>query len=429
MNRLILEKALSRMGLVLGSLAVFWMIFEAAVRLWGPELAIPRAGRHFQFTQSFEFQLPHHLRDPVLGWRLQPGRYGRMRVNSRGFRGPEFTGGEEPGELRIALLGDSITMGFTVPEDRDVYGRQLEILLARRGIASRVFDLGVDGYSSYQGRLLAGRILPEVHPDVVTFLFGYNDHHYADAPDADTSFAVSPLRNVFEKSHAYRFLRRQILLSLPVRPHRERPRRRVDLDAFQANLEAMVDQARSLGARPLLMTTPLREGRPLTQNEVLAEVDGQEEWVTQDWWLAHQLEAGGIDPALASGTQGLAHILDAALERHPDWPYLHFIQGLEMRRRGEEEAARAAFRRAMETDAERRLMEAYNRRVHQVGQERNVKVVDLARLFSGRPQAELFNDVVHPTAEGHRLIARALAEAVLQEVGGGSPDDPAAGRR
>ena len=68
----------ARLGILLAfsSVVLSFAAFEALVRLAKPDLSIPQAAGHFRFTQSFEFELPHHLRDPLLGWRLQPGVYG-----------------------------------------------------------------------------------------------------------------------------------------------------------------------------------------------------------------------------------------------------------------------------------------------------------------------------------------------------------------
>ena len=97
--------------LPLTSVLVFFGLVEAGVRLVEPDLSLPQAEQHFRFTQDFEFELPHHVRDERLGWRLRPGTYGDMRINSQGFRGREFARAATPGTKRIALLGDSCTMG------------------------------------------------------------------------------------------------------------------------------------------------------------------------------------------------------------------------------------------------------------------------------------------------------------------------------
>ena len=49
-------------------------------------------------------------------------------------------------------------MGFTIPADGDVYGALLEGRLRQRRPDTETLNFGVDGYSSYQGRLLLDRV-------------------------------------------------------------------------------------------------------------------------------------------------------------------------------------------------------------------------------------------------------------------------------
>lgn len=394
-------------ALVAGSLLLSGAACEGIVRIAGPDLTVPQAAGHFRFTQTFEFELPHHRRDPVLGWRLQPGVYGKMRINSEGFRGPEWQRGPAAAK-RIAHLGDSSTMGFSIGDDADIYAALLPALGAREGLRLEALNFGVDGYSSHQGRLLLAQVLRDYAPNYVTLYFGYNDHHYSNASDRDTRFSTPWIVTALEHSHAYRFLRRQLLLVV----HREgrlvQPERRVDVNTFEDNLRRMVEAARAAGTIPILMTTPLRPGVPLIENEVPVTVEGKPRWVTQDWWVNEQLGGRGLDVERAGGTEALRQFLDAALQEHPDWAYLHYLRARELERAGDVAGARAALAQVALHDGERSLLGQYNERVRMVARSLQVELVDLARLFEARPSLHLFNDVVHPSAAGHALIAQAL---------------------
>ncbi len=400
------------LALSVGSLVVFFGLFELAVRVASPDLSLPQSQQYFRFTQSFEFELPHHQRDPRLGWRLKPGTYGNMHINSEGFRGPEYTRQRVAGTRRVTHLGDSCTMGFTIADDEAVYGARLATVLSKRSLPTETLNFGVDGYSSHQGRLLMNEVL-EYAPDFVTFYFGYNDHHYSNATDAQTRFSSPAFRRVLEHSHAYRFLRRHVLRLARREARLENPQRRVPPDTFEDNLRAMVTRARDAGATPLLLTTPLRPFVPLIQNEVLAEVDGRSQWVTQDWWVNRELEKRGLTLETATGTLELQEVLDAGLERYPQWPYLHFLRAREHQKAGRTQEARAALSRAAQHDSERRVMDEYAERVRSVAAALDVELIDLARTFAARREL-LFNDVVHPNIQGHRVIADQLAEALLR---------------
>ena len=80
-----------------------------------------------------------------------------VHTNSRGFRTPEFADQAAPGVVRIVVLGDSSTFGWGV-EHFETYGEQLGTALARRWSIARsrieIVNLGVPGYSSFQGRVL-----------------------------------------------------------------------------------------------------------------------------------------------------------------------------------------------------------------------------------------------------------------------------------
>jgi lysophospholipase L1-like esterase len=397
--------------LSLGSGTVFFALFESIVRLASPDLSLPQAEQHFRFTQGFEFDLPHHQRDAQLGWRLKPGTYGRMRVNRDGFRGADFKRQRAPATRRIAHLGDSCTMGFTIADDGEVYGARVAVLLSEQGVPTETLNFGVDGYSSHQGRLLIDRVM-DYAPDYVTLYFGYNDHHYSNSSDRETRYSNPLYRRILEHSHAYRFMRRNVLRMAKREARLSEAHRRVDLDDFEENLRDMVSRVRERGATPILITTPLRPDVPLIQNEVLAEMDGSPAWITQDSWVSRELRKRGVRLEDAAGTQALEDVLTLGLRLHPEWSYLHFLRGRELKIAGRPAEARAALARAAQYDEERRVMERYADRVRRIAAELAVDLVDLADTFAAQRQL-LFNDVVHPNRRGHRLIADELVQTVL----------------
>ena len=92
---------------------------------------------------------------PGAGYTLmQPRRHYEWQgipvdINGHGLRGPETTYAKPSGTLRILNLGDSVAMGWGVPE-ADTYGRQLEALLNGQGAESlhyEVINAGVPGWN------------------------------------------------------------------------------------------------------------------------------------------------------------------------------------------------------------------------------------------------------------------------------------------
>jgi lysophospholipase L1-like esterase len=397
--------------LAVASLVVFCGAAELCVRLLKPDLSLPQAEHSFRFSQAFEFALPHHQRDPVLGWRLTPGTYGQMHVNQHGFRGREFASASQ--DVRIAHLGDSCTMGFGIPSDADIYASRLESQLRGAGFACETLNFGVDGYSSHQGRLLVPSVLEQFAPRYVTVYFGYNDHHLSNTSDAQSGFWGSKSwRSTLDKSHAYRWLRRTVLVAMGRRAELRSPKRRVDVETFAENLSTIVRQTRAAGATPILMTTPLRPDVPLIENEVKASIDGRETWVTQSWWMTQHLKKHNLALPGDSGTPELRQALEGAVHEHPDWPYPYWLLARELAAAGDVEAARQAMSRAREHDAERNVMHEYNDCVRRVAATEDCALLDLAQEFEGAGSP--FLDVVHPDPAGHQRIAARLAETILR---------------
>jgi lysophospholipase L1-like esterase len=97
----------------------------------------------------------------------------QVRINSEGFHDRPLSA-RAPDELRIAALGDSFTAGIYLPIEAG-WPRQLEGLLRARRPATRVINLGLDGTgTSVQLGLLEQRVA-DVDPDIVLLAFYAND--------------------------------------------------------------------------------------------------------------------------------------------------------------------------------------------------------------------------------------------------------------
>lgn len=123
--------------------------------------------------------------------------------------------------MRIVCLGDSITLGVRpglLPEQ--TFEAVLAGMLANDGIAVEVINAGVGGETTSGGLARFHEAVVEKHPDYVTIMYGTND----SAVDEERS---SP----------------RLLLPL-----------------YERNLRTLVDDARSAGISPILMTPiPLGE--------------------------------------------------------------------------------------------------------------------------------------------------------------------------
>lgn len=109
---------------------------------------------------------------------LRPGFATRYRgfdvaINSSGFRGPEFTP-RRPGELRVALVGDSFTFGNGVAFE-DTLGERLARELERVGRPAVVFNCGVPGYNAGHAVIAARERALAQDLDLLVYVFFAND--------------------------------------------------------------------------------------------------------------------------------------------------------------------------------------------------------------------------------------------------------------
>ena len=93
--------------------------------------------------------------EPGVGYTLiKPGSHYEwqsipVEINSHGLRGPETTYQKPPGTFRILNLGDSIVMGWGVREE-NTYGRRLESMLNKESSGDTRFEVinaGVPGWN------------------------------------------------------------------------------------------------------------------------------------------------------------------------------------------------------------------------------------------------------------------------------------------
>jgi lysophospholipase L1-like esterase len=122
------------------------------------------------YTKFFpnEFKVDH---DPVTNDTF------RVSINSRGFRGGEFTDLKKPGVTRIITLGASSTFGY-YDRDHESYPYYLEQTLNKDSGATdrfEVLNLAIPHLHSEEILALFKAEAIPLHPDVVTLYEGVND--------------------------------------------------------------------------------------------------------------------------------------------------------------------------------------------------------------------------------------------------------------
>jgi lysophospholipase L1-like esterase len=220
-----------------------------------------------------------------LGWIRSPNFHGRtMRTHFQSFdrHGYRTIDSDQVADSetdKVVFIGDSNTFGYDVPTDAtfvEVADRLLPQYAA--------INLGVPGYSSYQGLQVAREYLPILKPRIAVISFNYNDRRYvpeSQEPDGAARFRALPstssglfrrsLQAVAEYSYLYRGLRRVLRAAviaptesakdIQVRLDRVKPR--VDEEAYRNNLTEVVALCRKHSARPmflLLCDNPVEAG-------------------------------------------------------------------------------------------------------------------------------------------------------------------------
>jgi hypothetical protein len=130
--------------------------------------------------------------DPDLGWALRPGTEGivhsenpagvDVRINSDGMRDAEHAVAKPPHTLRIAVLGNSYSEAFPVPQDQ-TYWAVMQRALARCSVPGtqnvEVLNFGVGGYGTAQDLIVLRKKAWKYQPDLVLLAFlGSNDVWY-----------------------------------------------------------------------------------------------------------------------------------------------------------------------------------------------------------------------------------------------------------
>ncbi|ANM28467.1 hypothetical protein ABI59_00725 [Acidobacteria bacterium Mor1] len=239
--------------------AAGWLVSLTTVVLFaaGPEVALRLAGYRHDVQGGIQFGYPRpelftqFERDPELFWALPRTLEG---VNRQGFIGSDWVLPKPAGVTRLVFFGDSCTQqGF--PEGVAAYLRQ-----GGDGEYDAI-NLGVSGYTSYQGRVLAGRWSEGLEPDVSLIYFGWNDHWLAwGEPDAEKAAryrTTGALTAFIDASRVGQWIAER---RMP-RPESPTDRPRVSQTEYRQNLTEIGRTVAGEGSRVVLITAPASHRR------------------------------------------------------------------------------------------------------------------------------------------------------------------------
>ena len=184
---------------------------------------------------------------------------------------------------------------------------------------------------------------------------------------------------------------------------------------FRFNLTRIIRLARSVDSKVILVTpaSKLRYEAPFkSQHRADLGKPALEEWIRNYEWALELVRQKEFEEALI-------HILNAET-LDPRYAHTFALKGdilFALRRYGE---AKMAYRRAIDEDVcPLRAITPLRTAVMDIGHEMNVPVVDFDSIISERsPEGitgeELFLDHVHPTIEGHKILALEILDEVIR---------------
>ena len=184
---------------------------------------------------------------------------------------------------------------------------------------------------------------------------------------------------------------------------------------YRWRLERLVRRAHAAGVKVVLATVPcnLRQWRPEASIGVasLAEHDRQRR---------SELFASGSRLLKGGRFELAAADLEQAARLAPHHAETQFLLGQAYEGLGRFDDARSAYQRACDEDASPiRRLSGINAAIREIAQQHGALLVDVDRLFEQQSEHglvgfNLIEDYVHPTRQGHELIARQIWEDMEQ---------------
>ncbi len=339
-----------------------------------------------------------------LGWSLRPRFDGIALTTPRTFDADGYftidTAQVADGSLpRIICLGDSNTFGWGVDA-----GATFAELVDRRLPTMDVLNLGVIGYSSFQGlRVLKGRGL-DLEPAVVIASFNHNDRSYI-LPDSQVD-SLEKFAAIYRDRWRKQALAHVYLLRAGAHGLRKLGwlrddqagsekldlgtlRSRVPPESYRANLTEMVELTR---ARNIQLVFILLKDNPALSGYLREGIEalerGDHDQAIDRLSAAVELENGFSDLArlyLSRAYEAIGEHQLAVDVRTLDWRIDSSLGGRPI---------------YLDTD--------YNRIMTEVAEQHSVPLVDAGSILN--TLRDIYSDAVHPNERGHRIIADLLYE-------------------
>ncbi|HYG56060.1 MAG TPA: GDSL-type esterase/lipase family protein [Burkholderiales bacterium] len=193
-----LRLAAINVGLLAALAVVVLLIAEGWLRLTVPAST---GGTIYEYTTATPRYKVMKANASIVAWGEE------LRTNELGFRDAPV-GPKKPGELRVAVLGDSLTVSAGVPADA-IWTSRLQERLRATHPQARVVNLAVGGYNLEQYAIVLEEVGLRLQPDVILIGIAADNDFADDTFDANRRVAQGlqppPADPAFPKSlYVYR---------------------------------------------------------------------------------------------------------------------------------------------------------------------------------------------------------------------------------
>jgi len=340
-----------------------------------------------------------------LGWEPKPNFKGSVYGVNREFDAEGFLSVDSPqnsdaNKVKVLFLGDSNTFGVTVPTD-STFAEQLETLMPNIS----AINLGVPGYTSFQGYQTFVKKGLKANPSIVVISFNFNDRRYVlGAQDVDnalnfqkphkydqlmqvttflkTSYLYRSINLLFKKLNITRDSTENEKVRLDKLPARVEPK------SYRDNLVRMVELARTRNMDVVLL---LLKDNPIQTNYLRKGIESlnrsQFETATEYLKITNNSE-----------------LWFSTLSRI----YLARIYSMQGRTEEAENLLTVIPTRSLHGGSPVHLDTDYNQIMKDVAKEHTVEVVDAGHVLDENPSD--YTDFCHFNSNAHRKIARLLRD-------------------
>jgi tetratricopeptide (TPR) repeat protein len=427
--------------LPIAAILLFFLLLEGSFALLGIKPALTTEDPFVGFASNVPLFVPSSA----------PGARQQMTTahNKLNYFNPQSFAKEKPANTyRIFTLGGSTTYGRPYNDVTSFSGWQRELLpVADRSKNWEVINAGGISYASYRIAHLMEELI-NYQPDLFIIYTGHNEflEERTFSQIRDISPVVKYSVSLLAKTRTWSAMK-SVMQKVGIQPSESKKKRdnlaievatKLDqsvgldrytrddslkdhiLEHYRISLERMVGLARSAGAKVIFVTpaSSLKDCTPFksehtqglnTENQERSSemLTKAKEYMGQENWV----EA--------------LQLLDEAVALDPRHAELQYRRGQTLLALGRYKEAAEALRLARDEDVcPLRALTPIRGIVTEIAEEQGVTLVDYVDLLDKRMQSmrgypipgeEFFLDHVHPTVEGHKILALALIKAMVED--------------